>query len=180
MASFDDIFSPIGIIDPKSSDCIPELQRSYSTASSTLSSSGRSGDAVNFSSRDPLPRRSRLSRGESMSTGSKGAQNFFGKERALSNSFTCDAAFSEEKSPEPESSIGNTDIDALLTHVPSTNTSWISSFSIGRTSDNKPMPLTVTKNRPAARRSRSESIDEASVQKLPPPPQVDGAADKTF
>ena len=182
---FSPIFSPIGIIYPKSSDRIPELQRSYSTASS-VSSSGRSGDAVNSSSMltDPLSRRPRLSRGESMSTGSKGAQNFFGKERALSNSFTCDAAISEEKSPKPEVATKNTDINALLTHIPATNTSWISSLSIGRFSDNKPMSLTVT-NRPAARRSRSESIDEAGIHSFvcsppPPPPHVDGVAAKTF
>ena len=164
MAPFnnDDIFTPmdtsIGSSTPDRSG-IPELQRSYSTASSASSSGRSSDDTVNSASKqDPLGRR-RRSRGESMRAGSKGAQNFFGKERALSMSLSSGSDSFSIEEPEPKTLFKDT-----LHHAGVFDDKfWIppssSSATTAERSDDTPnkAPMVMATG-PRLRRMRSESI----------------------
>ena len=157
MAPFnnDDIFTPSSTPDRNG---IPELQRSYSTASSASSSGRSSDDTVNSASaQDPLGRR-RRSRGESMRAGSKGAQNFFGKERALSMSLSSGSDSFSIEEPEPKTLFKDT-----LHHAVFDDKFWVPpSFSAttAERSDDTPnkTPMVMTTVPPRLRRMRSESI----------------------
>lgn len=163
MAPFnnDDIFTPmdasIGSSTPDRNG-IPELQRSYSTASSASSSGRSSSDSVN-SAQDPLGRR-RRSRGESMRAGSKGAQDFFGKERALSMSLSSGSDSFSIEEPEPKTLFKDTlhhdgVFDDKFWVPPSSSAAYCAERS-DDTSNKKPMAMSTVP--PRLRRMRSESI----------------------
>ena len=187
MAPFnnDDIFTPldtsIGSSTPDRNG-IPELQRSYSTASSASSSGRSSDDTVNSAStQDPLGRR-RRSRGESMRAGSKGAQNFFGKERALSMSLSSGSDSFSIEEPEPKTFFKDTlHHDGVFDDkfwVPPSSSAAKSAERSDDTSNKKPMAMSTVP--PRLRRMRSESIQAGTKGGAEgffggPPSQDDGA-----
>ena len=165
MAPFnnDDIFTPmdtsIGSSTPDRSG-IPELQRSYSTASSASSSGRSSDDTVNSASTpDPLGGRRRRSRGESMRAGSKGAQTFFGKERALSMSLSSGSDSFSIEEPEPKTLFKDTLHHAGVFDdkfwIPPSSSSATTAERSNDTPNKTPMVMATV---PRLRRMRSESI----------------------
>ena len=182
MAPFnnDDIFTPldtsIGSSTPDRNG-IPELQRSYSTASSASSSGRSSDDTVNSAStQDPLGRR-RRSRGESMRAGSKGAQNFFGKERALSMSLSSGSDSFSIEEPEPKTFFN----DTLHHDGVFDDKFWVppsfSATTAERSDDTPNKTPMVMATVPRLRRMRSESIQAGTKGGFfgGPPSQDDGA-----